>query len=157
MSETEAAPLMSPKNTENKTYEKIRNFFMNLYKGIIDFFGKLLEMEYTIPAIVIFIGVLFIFLGPCLLNGFKSNFTNEIEQVTQEPEEPCHDGTDSNLINTPLCSEKTYQNTSLENTAPSEFEVLKNFDILETNNIVSIKEKIDDYTNQPTFSPGKFN
>ena len=97
------------------------------------------------------------FLGPCLLNGFKTNFTNEMEQVTPEPEEPCHDGTDSNLINTPLCSEKTYQNTSLENTSPSDFEVLKNFDILETNNIVSVKEKIDDYTNQPTFLPGKFN
>lgn len=156
MSDTE--PLITDKNTGNKIFENFRNFLMNLYYGVRDFFKKLSgNVEYTIPSVVIFIGVLFIFLGPCLLNGFKSNFTNEIEQVTQEPEEPCHDGTDSNLINTPLCSEKTYQNTSLENTSPSDFEVVKNFDILETNNILSVKERIDGYIDQPTFLPGKFN
>ena len=47
--------------------------------------------------------------------------------------------------------------TSLENTAPSEFEVLKNFDILETNNIISVKERINNFIKQPTFLPGKFN
>ena len=144
-------------NKENDMFKKISDFLMQLFTNIVDFVRKLWEKKYTIPSIFLLFGVLFIFLGPCLLNNFKSDFTNEMEEVTQEPEEPCHDGTDSDLINTPLCSEKTYQNTSLETTSPSEFEVLKNFDIIETNNIVSIKEKINDYNNQPSFLPGKFN
>ena len=83
------------------------------------------------------------------------NFTNKKD--TQESEEPCYNGTDSNLINTPLCSEQTYENTSLANSSPSNFEVLKNVNIKETNKIVTVKDGIDDYTNQPTFLPGKFN
>ena len=95
------------------------------------------------PAIkIVVISLSLISMSSCLLNTAN---------IKPSPDEY------SNLIDTPLCSEKTYQNTSLENTSPSEFEVLKNFDILETNNIVSVKGKIDDYNNQPTFLPGKFN
>ena len=151
----ETQPLVTNENTGNKIIEKITTFLENFKNRVINFFKELSEGIKNNPErffVALFLILLF------LMFYFRSeSFTNEIEQVTQEPEEPCHDGTDSNLINTPLCSEKTYQNTSLENTAPSEFEVLKNFDILETNNIVSVKEKIDGYIDQPTFLPGKFN
>tara|TARA_B100001094_G_scaffold223865_1_gene218068 strand:- start:13 stop:474 length:462 start_codon:yes stop_codon:yes gene_type:complete len=151
----ETQPLVTNENTGNKIIEKITTFLENFKNRVINFFKELSEGIKNNPErffVALFLILLF------LMFYFRSeSFTNEIEQVTQEPEEPCHDGTDSNLINTPLCSEKTYQNTSLENTAPSEFEVLKNFDILETNNIISVKERIDGYIDQPTFLPGKFN
>ena len=149
MSDTES---MMPKNTGNDIFQNISN----LFKYVYDQLTNLLQQKYQVHVFMLVMGVIFIFLGPCLI-GSRISFTNELEQVNEEPKEPCHDGTDSSLINTPICSEKTYENTTLENTSPSEFEVLKNFDILETNNIVSVKEKINDYSNQPTFPPGKFN
>ena len=126
-----------------------------LYKKLIDSLQKV----YGIPVFLIVIGVLFVFLGPCLI-GNRVNFTNELEETTQEPLEEVTQEPDKQifLINEPsIYSEKTYENTSLEHTPSGDFEVLKNFDILETNNIVSVKEKINDYMNQPTFSPGQFN
>ena len=63
---------------------------------------------------------------------------------------------ENDLINEPNL-EKTYENTSLSNTPPSKFEVLKNFNIFDTNKYISVKGKINDYSNQPTFSPGQFN
>ena len=60
------------------------------------------------------------------------------------------------LLNTPN-TEKTYENTSLLNTPSNNFEILKNFQIQDTNKIISVKEKINDYSNQPKFSPGQFN
>ena len=147
MSDTE---LTIPKNN---TYDKINNFFLKLFKDIRNFIGNILTIEYTIPVIVIVFGVLFMFLGPCLL-GFKTKFTNELEEVTQEHLEPVNEEID--LINEPN-TEKTYENTSLPNTSSSDFEILKNFQILDTNKIISVKEKINDYSNQPTFLPGQFN
>jgi len=127
--------------------QKINNMLNGLYKKLIDSLQKV----YEIPAFLIIISLLFVFLGPCVI-GNRVNFTNELEETTQEPEEQIF------LINEPtIYSEKTYENTSLEHTPSGDFEVLKNFDILETNNIVSVKEKINDYMNQPTFSPGQFN
>ena len=127
--------------------QKINNMLNGLYKKLIDSLQKV----YEIPAFLIIISLLFVFLGPCVI-GNRVNFTNELEETTQEPEEQIF------LINEPtIYSEKTYENTSLEHTPSGDFEVLKNFDILETNDIVSVKEKINDYMNQPTFSPGQFN
>ena len=127
--------------------QKINNMLNGLYKKLIDSLQKV----YEIPAFLIIISLLFVFLGPCVI-GNRVNFTNELEETTQEPEEQIF------LINEPtIYSEKTYENTSLEHTPSGDFEVLKNFDILETNDIVSVKEKINDYSNQPTFLPGKFN
>jgi hypothetical protein len=62
----------------------------------------------------------------------------------------------TSLLNTPN-TEKTYENTSLLNTPSNNFEILKNFQIQDTNKIISVKEKINDYSNQPKFSPGQFN
>ena len=125
----------------------------NYYEKFID----LLKDEYSFPIyliiIVMLIGILVIFLTPCLL-GSQLNFTNELEVVTQEPLEP--ENEENDLINEPNL-EKTYENTSLSNTPPSNFEVLKNFNIFDTNKYISVKEKINDYSNQPTFSPGQFN
>ena len=143
---------------ENSILQNIKNMLNGLYKKLI----VSLQQKYNIPAFLIIIGVLFIFLGPCLI-GSKVNFTNELEPVTQEPveivtQEPNNEVISGILFNTPsIYPEKTYESTSLEHTTPSDFEVLKNFDIVETNNIVSVNEKINDYSKQPTFSPGKFN
>ena len=150
MSESKAAPLIPEITPQSNEF--------NLEGSRWPLFDSVKSMLLSIPTkYIIGVILLLIIIGLLIYIYKKECFTNEIEQVTLEPEEPCHDGTDSNLINTPLCSEKTYQNTSLENTAPSEFEVLKNFDILETNNIISVKERIDGYIDQPTFLPGKFN
>tara|TARA_B100001094_G_C17648107_1_gene538280 strand:- start:11 stop:463 length:453 start_codon:yes stop_codon:yes gene_type:complete len=123
-------------------------------KDMTEFFGA---------NIVVLLGILFVLVVSGLVGRWScaspekevENFTNKKD--TQESEEPCYNGTDSNLINTPLCSEQTYENTSLANSSPSNFEVLKNVNIKETNKIVTVKDGIDDYTNQPTFLPGKFN
>jgi hypothetical protein len=147
MSDTEH---MNPKNNTSK---KISGFFLKLVEDFRKFIGDIWKIEYTFPVIVIVFGVLFIFLGPCLL-GFKRDFTNELEEVTQEPLEPVNEEID--LINEPN-TEKTYENTSLLNTPSSDFEILKNFQILDTNKFISVKEKINDYSNQPTFLPGQFN
>jgi len=143
---------------KNNILQYIKNMLNGLYKKLI----IILQSKYKIPLFLIIICAFFIFLGPCLISP-KQNFTNEIEEVTQEPvevvtKEPNHQVLSGILFNTPsIYSEKTYESTSLEHTSPSDFEVLKNFDIVETNNIVSVKEKINDYSTQPTFSPGKFN
>ena len=130
--------------------QNIKDILKGIYKQIIDS----LQGTYQVPAFLIIISIFFIFLGPCLIS-YRENFTNELEQVTQEPLESEEQIL---LISEPtIYSEKTYENTSLDHTPPGDFEVLKNFDILETNNIVSVKEKINDYSNQPTFSPGQFN
>ena len=93
---------------------------------------KLLLHNVQFPIFILVIGIIFMFIGPCLL-GSQLNFTNELEVVTQEPLEP---EKEPNL-------EKTYENTSLSNTSSSKFEVLKNFNIFDTNKYISVKEKIN--------------
>jgi len=131
--------------TKNNGYKILDN----LYKKSI----YLLKRKISIPTFLIIIGIVIIFLIPCLISSRK-DFVNEIEEVTQAPLEPEKEKID--LIKEPN-TEKTYENTSLPNTPSSDFEILKNFHILDTNKIISVKEKINDYSNQPTFSPGKFN
>ena len=113
----------------------------------------LLQRKYSIPTFLIIIGIVIIFLIPCLISS-RREFVNELEEVTQAPLEPEKKKTD--LIKEPN-REKTYENTSLPTTSSTDFEILKNFQILDTNKFISVKEKINDYSKQPTFSPGKFN
>ena len=113
----------------------------------------LLQRKYSIPTFLIIIGIVIIFLIPCLISS-RREFVNELEEVTQAPLEPEKKKTD--LIKEPN-TEKTYENTSLPTTSSTDFEILKNFQILDTNKFISVKEKINDYSKQPTFSPGKFN
>jgi|TARA_B110001452_G_C15033569_1_gene361100 hypothetical protein len=134
---------------QNGNFQNISESFNNIYIKIKDILLKNVKF----PIFILVIGILFMFLGPCLL-GPRLNFTNELEEVTQEPLEP--ENEEKDLIKEPKF-EKTYENTTLSNTPSSEFEVLKNFKINETNNIISVKEKINDYSYQPTFSPGQFN
>ena len=149
---------------ENDMLQTIKNGLNRGYKNMI----KLLLQDIRFPTFVLLIGVLFMFIGPCLL-GSQLNFTNELDEVTpktlESEEEVTPETLESEEEVTPetlesedkLNSEKTYENTSLSNMSPSDFEVLKNFNIQETNKIYSVKEKINDYSKQPTFSPGQFN
>ena len=149
---------------ENDMLQTIKNGLNRGYKNMI----KLLLQDIRFPTFVLLIGVLFMFIGPCLL-GSQLNFTNELDEVTpktlESEEEVTPETLESEEEVTPetlesedkLNSEKTYENTSLSNMSPSDFEVLKNFNIQETNKFYSVKEKINDYSKQPTFSPGQFN
>ena len=129
-------------NILKRKYNQIRGV-LNKYKSQISIFIVL---------------VVIVFLTPCLISS-RRDFTNELEEVTleQETEEvTLEQETEEELIKEPI-TEKTYENTSLLNTPSNDFEVLSNFNILDSNNIITVKEKINDYSEQPTFSPGQFN
>ena len=64
---------------ENSMLQTIKN---NLKTGY-DYIEKLLLHNVKFPRFILLIGILFMFIGPCLL-GSQSNFTNESKEVTQE-------------------------------------------------------------------------